>query len=147
MPTHTAAVRQKDRGRRTWLFWVTVWLAAGCGSKTPPKQLESAESWAATTRELAIQRRVGSVGRAYTEDMLEAGRRDVREIATAIDLSKLPPDARAAVPLALARLDTLMRQTAESVRRGDVVALGLDAAAADALGDTLRALRTKAGGE
>lgn len=146
MPTPPTARIPKKLGCHGWLICATAWLAAGCGSRTPPKQLQTAESWAATTRELAIQRRVGSIRRAYTEQLLESGRRGVREVAGAIDLAKLAPDTRAAVPAALAQLDTLMGRTAESVRRGDAVALGLDAEAADALGSTLRALRTKAGG-
>jgi hypothetical protein len=141
-----AATVRGTIGRHALLLPVVLSLAAGCAGNTPSKQLESAESWAATTRELAIQRRVEGVGRAYAADLLDAGRQRVRKLATSIDPSKLPTDARAA-PAAVARLDTLMGRTAESVRRGDVVALGLDAAAADALGDTLRALRERVPGQ
>lgn len=153
MPTHANSILRKRfawPGRRRgtgWLPFAIALVVAACAPEPPPKQIEMAESWAATTRELAIQRRVGSIGRAYAEQLLDAGRRNVREIATAIDPTTLPPDTRLAVPAALAHLDSLMACTAESVRRGDVVALGLNAAAADALGDTLRALRAKAGGE
>ena len=109
------------------------------------RSIEQAGSWAATTRELAIERGANRVGRAYTVDLLVAGRRDVEKISQSLEPSTLPESLRARAPAAVARLDTLMRQTADAVRRGDPLALGAAAASADALGDTLRALHEAMG--
>jgi hypothetical protein len=89
---------------------------------------------------------VDAIGRAYTEQLLESGRREVHKIATSLDASTLPTDIRERTPAALAQLEALMQAAAGSVRRGDRGALGAHAAAADALGDTLHVLRLKAGG-
>jgi hypothetical protein len=111
-----------------------------CGGSDPATQVQRAGSWAATTRELAIERGVNRIGRAYTIDLLEAGRRDVHTIVTSLDTSSLPDSVRSRAPAAVRRLDALMLETAGAVRRGDRVALGAAAASAAALGDTLRAL-------
>ena len=116
-----------------------------CGASKPTAQLDRAASWAATTRELAIERSLGSVGRRYTTQLLDAGLKDVRKIAQSLDSKTLPAGVRDRIPPALAQLDTVMTRTAQSVDRGDLVGLGINAAAADALGDTLQALRKAAG--
>ena len=132
-------------GRRAG--WAALPFLIACGGSDPAKQVDRAGSWAATTRELAIERRVGAIGRAYTVDLLDAGRRNVEKIAQSLDPSQLPESARARAPAAVRQLDSLMMRTADAVRRGDAVALGTAAAAADALGDTLRALHTELGGK
>ena len=122
-------------------------LLIACGSSDPAAQVERAGSWAATTRELAIERGLGAVGRAYTVDLLDAGRQAVQKIAGSLDPSQLPEPTRARAPAAVRQLDSLMMRTADAVRRGDVVALGEAAASADALGDTLRALHAELAGK
>jgi hypothetical protein len=118
-----------------------------CSGSDPAAQVERAGSWAATTRELAIERRVGAIGRAYTTDLLDAGRRDVQKIGQSLKPSELSETVQSRVPAAVARLDSLMARTQSAVRRGDLVALGTAAADADALGDTLRVLRAALGGK
>lgn len=127
--------------------WIGLPLLIACGGNDPTTQVERARSWAATTRELAIERRVGAIGRAYTVDLLDAGRRDVQTIAQSLKPSDLPETVRSRVPVAVGRLDSLIGRTASAVRRGDVVALGTAAADANALGDTLRILRAALGGK
>jgi len=122
-------------------------IVVACGGSDPAAQVERAGSWAATTRELAVERGLGAVGRAYTVDLLDAGRQAVHKIAQSLDPSQLPERTRARAPAAVMRLDSVMGRTADAVRRGDYVALGTAAAAADALGDTLRALHTELGGK
>ena len=129
--------------RRGWIAALPILL--GCGGSDPASQVEKAGSWAATTRELAIQRRVGAIGRAYTEDLLDKGRQDVATVEQSLDPSSLPVAVRSSVPSTVARLDTLMARTADAVRRGDVVALGVAAAVADTLGSTLDSLRATMG--
>jgi len=121
--------------------WITLPLLIACGGNDPSTQVERAVSWAATTRELAIERRVGAIGRAYTADLLDAGQRDVQKIEQSLKPSDLPETIRSRVPIAVGRLDSLIASTGSAVRRGDVVALGTAAADANALGDTLRILR------
>ena len=121
--------------------WITLPLLVACGGNDPLTQVERAVSWAATTRELAIERRVGAIGRAYTSDMLDAGRREVQKVAQSLKPSDLPETLRARVPAAVGRLDSVIASTALAVQRGDAVALGAAAADANALGDTLRILR------
>ena len=130
--------RRRPRGALAALALLPCLIA--CGGSDPATQIQRAGSWAATTRELAIERGVKGVGRSYTMDLLEAGRRDVHTIATSLDTSALPESVRTRARAAVRRLDALMLQTAGAVRRGDPVALGAAAASADALGDTLRAL-------
>lgn len=118
-----------------------------CAGGDPVAQVRRAESWAATTRELAIERSVGAIGRAYTVDLLEAGRRDVQKIAQSLEPRALPESLRVRAPVALRQLDSLMMRASAAVRRGDPLALGTAAAAADALGDTLRTFRVALGGK
>ena len=118
-----------------------------CGGNDPATQIERAGSWAATTRELAIERRVGAIGRAYTADLLDAGQREVRKIEQSLTPAKLPETVRSRIPAAVGQLDSLIASTASAVRRGDAVALGTAAANANALGDTLRILRAALGGK
>jgi len=120
-------------------------ILVACGGSDPASQVEKAGSWAATTRELAIQRRIGAIGRAYTENLLDKGRQDVAKVEQSLDPSSLPPEVRASVPSTVARLDTLMARTRDAVRRGDVVALGVAAAVADTLGGALDSLRATLG--
>jgi hypothetical protein len=129
--------------RRGRAGWAALPLLIACGGHDPATQVDRAGSWAATTRELAIERGVGAIGRSYTADLLDAGRRDVQKIVQSLDPSQLPERTRARAPAAVRQLDTLMMRTADAVRRGDVVALGTAAASADALGDTLRALHAE----
>ena len=140
MPNDRDSIPPSPRQRAAVLALAVLPCLIGCGGSDPATQVQRAGSWAATTRELAIERGVNRIGRAYTIDLLEAGRRDVHTIATSLDTSALPDGARTRVPAAVRRLDTLMLQTAGAVRRGDPVALGAAAASAAALGDTLRAL-------
>jgi hypothetical protein len=98
-----------------------------------------------TTRELAIERGVGSVGRAYTLDLLDAGRKDIREIETSLDPAKVPAAVRSQVPGALVELDSTMTRAGDAVRRGNPLLLGAAAAAADSLGHTLQSLGEQAG--
>jgi len=126
---------------RRVIGWITLPLLIACGGNDPSAQVERAGSWAATTRELAIERRVGAIGRAYTSDMLDAGRREVQKVAQSLKPSDLPETLRARVPAAVGRLDSVIASTASAVQRGDAVALGAAAADANALGDTLRILR------
>jgi hypothetical protein len=116
-----------------------------CGGNDPAAQVERAGSWAATTRELAIERQVRAIGRAYTTDMLDAGQREVQKIARSLKPSDLPETLQARAPAAVGRLDSVIASTRSAVRRGDAVALGAAAADANALGDTLRALRAALG--
>jgi hypothetical protein len=116
-----------------------------CGGSEPASQIERASSWAATTRELAIERGVGGIGQAYTVDLLDAGRRDVRKITQSLKPSTLPEPVRARVPAAVAQLDSVMMRASDAVQRGDAVALGTAAASADAIGDTLRVMRAALG--
>lgn len=122
-------------------------LLIACGGNDPATQLGRAGSWAATTRELAIERRVGAVGRAYTADLLDAGQRDVQQIAQSLKPSELPETVRSRVPVAIGRLDSLIATTGSAVRRGDAVALGTASADANALADTFRILRAALGGK
>jgi len=126
---------------------VALSFLIACGGSDPASQIEQASSWAATTRELAIERGVGGIGRAYTTDLLDAGRRAVQKITRSLEPSTLPEPIRARVPAAVAQLDSVMMYAAEAVRRGDAVALGTAAASADAIGDTLRVLRRALGGQ
>jgi len=116
-------------------------LLIACAGNDPATQIERAGSWAATTRELAIERRVGAIGRAYTADLLDAGGREVQMIQQSLKPSELPESIRSRVPIAVGRLDSVIANTGSAVRRGDVVALGMAAADANALSDTLRVLR------
>ena len=141
-----------DRGpqtkrRRQIIRWIALPLLIACGGNDPATQMQRAGSWAATTRELAIERRVGAIGRAYTADLLDAGRRDVQTIAQSLKPSELPETIRSSAPAAVGRLDSLIASTGSAVRRGDAVALGTAAADADALADTLRILRAALGGK
>jgi hypothetical protein len=138
-------IERNARRWRTQAAWAALPLLIACGGSDPETLLDKAGSWAATTRELAIERRVGGVGRAYTVDLLDAGGRKVAEIARSMDPSALPADLRERASATVAELDSLMRRTADQVHRGDLVALGTSAAAADSLGRTLDSLRTAAG--
>jgi hypothetical protein len=138
--------RGAGRASRRWpLLWSLVPLLVGCGASDPSTQIERAASWAATTRELAIERGTGSVGRAYTLDLLDAGRQDVRKLEASLDPATLPAAVRSQAPAALVQLDTVMARAADAVRRGNPLALGTAAAAADALGRTLDALSEQVG--
>jgi hypothetical protein len=145
MPTEHDSGPQRPRRGRAGLILLPVLIA--CGGSDPATQVERAGSWAATTRELAIERGVGAIGRAYTVDLLDAGRQAVQKIAQSLDPSQLPEPTRARAPAAVKQLDSLMMRTADAVRRGDAVALGSAAASADALGDTLRVLHAELGGK
>jgi hypothetical protein len=134
------------RYRRIGL-WAALPFLTACGGSDPAAQVERAASWAATTRELAIERSVEGIGRAYATDLLDAGRRDMQKITQSLEPSSLPASVRARVPASVKQLDALMSHTADAVRRGDVVALGAAAASADALGDTLRVLRAAVAGK
>jgi len=133
--------------RRRWVGWIALPLLIACGGNDPAAQIQRAGSWAATTRELAIERQVRGIGRAYTSDMLDAGQREVQKIARSLKPSDLPETLQARVPAAVGRLDSVIASTRSAVRRGDAVALGAAAADANALGDTLRALRAALGGK
>jgi hypothetical protein len=124
-----------------WIAWIALPLLIACAGNDPATQIERAGSWAATTRELAIERRVGAIGRAYTADLLDAGGREVQMIQQSLKPSELPESIRSRVPIAVGRLDSVIANTGSAVRRGDVVALGMAAADANALSDTLRVLR------
>ena len=143
MPNGRETVRGTKRNRRA--PWLLLSVAIACGGSDPASQVEKAGSWAATTRELAIQRRIGAIGRAYTEDLLDKGRQDVAKVQQSLDPSSLPTNVRSSLPGTVARLDTLMARTADAVRRGDVVALGTAAAVADTLGGALDSLRAAMG--
>ena len=136
---------QWDSFRWTTCSLLLVLTATACAANKPTAQLDRAASWAATTRELAIERSLGTIGRRYTTRLLDAGQKELRKISQSLDSGTLPVEVRGRVPPALARLDTIMTRTAQSVDRGDLVALRASAAAADALGDTLQALRKAAG--
>jgi hypothetical protein len=140
-----------DRGpqtkRRRRVMWIALPSLIACAGNDPATQIERAGSWAATTRELAIERRVGAIGRAYTEDLLDAGQREVQKIEQSLKPSALPETVRSRVPVAVGRLDSLIASTGSAVRRGDAVALGTAAADANALADTLRILRAALGGK
>jgi hypothetical protein len=123
-------------------MWVLLSCLLACAGNDPASQLQQAGSWAATTRELAIERQVAAVGRSYTADLLDKGRRDVHKLTESLQPSALPETLRVRAPAAIRRLDSLMAQAASAVRRGDPVALGAVASSADALGDTLRALHS-----
>ena len=125
--------------------WMVLPFLFACGGSDPASQIERASSWAATTRELAIERSVGGIGRAYTVDLLDAGRRDVRKITQTLEPSTLPEPVRARVPAVVAQLDSLMMHARAAVQRGDAVALGTAAASADAIVDSLRVMRTELG--
>ena len=131
--------------RCSWSWCALVPLVVACGASDPAKQIERAASWAATTRELAIERGVGSVGRAYTLDLLDAGRKDVREIEASLDPATLPAAVRSQVPGVLVQLDSSMTRAGDAVRRGNPLVLGAAAAAADSLGHTLKSLGEQAG--
>jgi len=131
--------------RISWLWAVLIPPLVACGTSDPTAQIDRAASWAATTRELAIERGVRSVGRAYTLDLLDAGRKDIREIEASLDPAKLPAAARSQVPGALVQLDSIMPRAEDAVRRGNPLALGAAAAAADSLGHTLKALGDEVG--
>jgi hypothetical protein len=118
-----------------------------CGGSDPAAQVEQAGSWAATTRELAIELRVGAVGRAYTIDLLDAAQRNVQKIRQSLRPSDFPATIRSRVPIAVRQLDSLIARTKSAVERGDVVALDAAAADANALSDTLRVLRSTLGGK
>jgi len=135
--------RSRKQNRRP--PWLLVFVAIACSGSDPASQVEKAGSWAATTRELAIQRRVGGIDRSYTADLLDKGRQDVAKVEQSLDPSSLPAQVRSSVTSTVARLDTLMARTADAVRRGDVVALGVAAAVADTLGGTLDSLRATLG--
>jgi hypothetical protein len=144
----------RDRDSRTerrrqfeWIALPVLTVLIACGGSDPATQVERAGSWAATTRELAIERRVGAIGRAYTVNLLDAGRRDVQKIGQSLKPSALPETLRARVPAAVERLDAIIASTESAVRRGDLVALGTAAADANALSDTLRVLRSALGGK
>jgi hypothetical protein len=131
--------------RCSWSWCTLVPLVVACSASDPAQQIERAASWAATTRELAIERGVGSVGRAYTLDLLAAGRKDVREIEASLDPATLPAAVQSQVPGALVRLDSSMTRAGDAVRRGNPLMLGAAAAAADSLGHTLKSLGDQAG--
>lgn len=139
--------RHRRVGRIALPLLAVLPLLLACSGNDPAAQVERAGSWAATTRELAIERRVGAIGRAYTTDLLDAGRRDVQKIRQSLEPSDLPEAVRSRVPAAVGRLDSLIASTQSAVQRGDVVALGTSAAEADALSDTLRVLRSALGGK
>jgi hypothetical protein len=144
MPNGREQIPSIRRHRRTaWTAALPILL--GCGGSDPASQVEKAGSWAATTRELAIERRVGAIDRAYTADLLDKGRQDVAKVEQSLDPSSLPAQVRSSVTSTVARLDTLMARTADAVRRGDIVALGVAAAVADTLGGTLDSLRATLG--
>jgi hypothetical protein len=145
MPIDRSRIPRTTRVLPRWSWHGLILVLAACGANKPTAQLDRAASWAATTRELAIERSLGSVGRHYTVQLLRAGRKDVRTIARSLDYAALPAGVRDRVPATLAQLDTIMTRTAESVDRGDLVGLGANGAAADALGDTLQTLRKAAG--
>ena len=128
-------------------MWALVPGLVACGGSDPASQLQKAASWAATTRELAVERRVGAIGQAYTTDLLDAGRQEVQKIAQSLDPSTLPDSVRARAPLAVAQLDTIMARVAEAVRKGDDVGITTAAASADTLGSVLRTLHAQAGGQ
>jgi hypothetical protein len=140
-----------DRGpqtnRRRLVGWIALPLLIACASNDPATQIERAGSWAATTRELAIERRVGAIGRAYTADLLDAGQREVQKIEQSLKPSALPETVRSRVPATVGRLHSVIASTGSAVRRGDAVALGTAAADANALADTLRILRAALGGK
>ena len=148
-PRERAMARVRDTiARASETRWAALAAASAliaCSGNDPASQVEKAASWAATTRELAIQRRIGAIGQAYTADLLDKGRQDVSKVEQSLDPSSLPANVRASVPGTVARLDTLMARTANAVRRGDVVALGTAAASADTLGRTLDSLRSALG--
>ena len=131
--------------RCSWSWCALVPLVVACGASDPANQIERAASWAATTRELAIERGVGSVGRAYTLDLLDAGRKDVREIEASLDPATLPAAVRSQVPSVLVQLDSSMTRAGDAVRRGNPLVLGAAAAAADSLGHTLKSLGDQVG--
>lgn len=135
---------RRSRWRRALL--AVLPCAMACSGRDPASELERASSWASTTRELAIERSVSAVGRRYTADLLDAGRRQVEKIAGSLQPSALPETLRARTPAAVTRLDSVMLQAAGAVRRGDPVALASAAASADSLGSALRALREALGG-
>jgi hypothetical protein len=135
----------RSTSRINWFRWTLVPLLTACGASDPANQIERAASWAATTRELAIERGVGSVGRAYTLDLLDAGRKDVREIAASLDPATLPAAVRSQTPGALVQLDSVMTRAGDAVRRGNPGALATAAAAADSLGHTLKSLGERVG--
>jgi len=140
MSTNRAGIAWKPR--QVGAIWVVLLCLLACAGHDPTSQLQRAESWAATTRELAIERQIGAVGRSYTADLLDKGRQDVHKLAGSLEPSALPETLRVRAPAALHRLDSLMAHAASAVRRGDPVALGAAAASADALGDTLRAFHS-----
>jgi hypothetical protein len=131
--------------RLTWPWCALVPLIVACSASDPAHQIERAASWAATTRELAIESGVGSIGRAYTLDLLDAGRKDIRKIETSLDSTKLPAAVRSQVPGALEQLDSVMTRAGDAIRRGNPGALGIAAEAADSLGHTLKSLGEQAG--
>jgi len=137
--------RSRTRQGVGWTVLPFLLFLIACSGSSPASQIERAGSWAATTRELAIERGIGGIGRAYTVDLLDAGRRDVRKITRSLEPSTLPGPLRARVPAAVARLDSLMMRASDAVQRGDAVALGTAAASAHATADTLRVLRTELG--
>jgi hypothetical protein len=120
-------------------------LLVACSASDPANQIERAASWAATTRELAIERGAGNVGRAYTLDLLDAGRTNVHEIEASLDPAKLPAAVRSQAPGALVQLDTVMTRAGDAVRMGNPLALNAAAAAADSLGHTLKSLSEQVG--
>ena len=136
---------QTKRHRRAG--WIALPLLIACAGNDPAAQVGRAGSWAATTRELAIERRVGAIGRAYTADLLDAGQREVHKIARSLERAQLPETLRARVPATVGRLDSLIASTGSAVQRGDAVALGTAAAEANALAYTLRILRAALGGK
>jgi hypothetical protein len=135
----------RNASRYGWSWCALVPLVVACGVSDPAKQIERAASWAVTTRELAIERGVGSVGRAYTLDLLDAGRKDIRKIEASLDPAKVPAAVRSQVPGALVELDSTMTRAGDAVRRGNPLLLGAAAAAADSLGHTLESLGEQAG--
>ena len=134
----------RSTGRYIWSLCALLPLVVACGASDPAKQIDRAASWAATTRELAIERGVSSVGRAYTLDLLDAGRKDIREIEASLGPATLPAAVRSHVPGALVQLDSVMTRAGNAVRRGNPLVLSTAAAAADSLGHTLKSLGEQA---
>ena len=137
MPTILRGAHRARRSGPPW--WCLLLGLVACGGGKPADQIRRAASWAATTRELAIERGLRHVGRAYTLDLLESGQRDVREIAGGLSGSILPPGARGA-PDVIRQLDAVMTQAAAAIRQGNPGSLGAAGAAAGALGSRLDTL-------
>ena len=137
-------LRSTHRARRSRVPWWCLLLGlSACGGGKPADQIRRAASWAATTREIAIERGLQHIGRAYALDLLESGQGNVRETVARLSASTLPPGARGA-PDVIRQLDAVMTQATVAIRQGSPGSLGAAGAAASALGSRLDALAAAA---